>query len=144
MTRGPAPKPGAVRRNLHPGAQELPATPQTARELPKALGIRTGGAKRFWHTWSTAPQTVHWAETDWAELELTTKLVDGLFLGDLKLAGEIRQRVAKWGATVEDRNRLRMTIESDDSEDETGPEGVNDPPPETNMDEELFKLLNNS
>lgn len=56
-------------------------------------------------------EPVHWTETDWADLELTTKLVDGLFLGDLKLAGEIRQRVAKWGATVEDRARLRMTLE---------------------------------
>jgi hypothetical protein len=141
MTRGPAPKGNAQRRNVHPNAQTLPAEPQPGRELPKGLGITTPGAKRFWRTWSTAPQTAAWTETDWAELELTTKLVDGLFLGDLKLAGEIRQRVAKWGATVEDRARLRMTFQKPG---EGEPAGVPEEPEEMNMDEELYKLLNGS
>ncbi|MDQ1016684.1 phage terminase small subunit [Streptomyces afghaniensis] len=141
MTRGPAPKDNAQRRNVHPNAQTLPAELQPGRELPKGLGITTPGAKRFWRTWSTAPQTAAWTETDWAELELTTKLVDGLFLGDLKLAGEIRQRVAKWGATVEDRARLRMTFQKPG---EGEPAGVPEAPEEMNMDEELYKLLNGS
>ncbi|MEU6704734.1 hypothetical protein [Streptomyces wuyuanensis] len=141
MTRGPKPSPNAQRRNIHQHAQQLDAGPQPGRELPKALGISTGGAKRFWKTWASAPQTANWAETDWAELELTTKLVDGLFLGDLKLAGEIRQRVAKWGATVEDRARLRMTIDKD-PESKEEPETAPDQSPEVNMDEELYKLLN--
>lgn len=141
MTRGPAPKGNAVRRNTHSHAQELSANTQPGRELPKALGIQTGGARRFWKTWSSAPQTSGWVETDWAELELTTKLVDGLYLGDLKLAGEIRQRVAKWGATVEDRARLRMTIESESHEEAPKPaEGSK----AVDMDEELYKLLNGS
>jgi hypothetical protein len=141
VTRGPQPKDNAVRRNVHSHAQQLPAEPQKGRELPKALGIKTGGAKRFWMTWASAPQTATWAETDWAELELTCKLVDGFFLGDLKLAGEIRQRVAKWGATVEDRARLRMSIDKH-------PEGTEEPDtapeksPDVDMDEELYKLLN--
>ncbi|MFB7027172.1 MULTISPECIES: hypothetical protein [unclassified Streptomyces] len=141
MTRGPAPKENAQRRNIHATAQKLPAELQSGRELPKALGITTGGARRFWKTWSTAPQTAAWTETDWAELELTTKLVDGLFLGDLKLAGEIRQRVAKWGATVEDRARLRMTFEKPD---EGEPAATPETPEEVDMDEELYKLLNGS
>lgn len=139
MTRGPAPKPNAVRRNVHEYAQGLSVEPQPGRELPKALGIKSAGAKRFWRTWSMAPQTVHWIETDWAELELTCKLVDGLYLGDLKLAGEIRQRVAKWGATVEDRNRLRMTIESENPEEAEKPSKG---PTAVDMDQELYKLLN--
>lgn len=114
MTRGPSPKPNAVRRNVHEHAQQLPTEPQCGRELPRALGVTTGGARRFWKTWSTAPQTAVWVETDWAELEITAKLVDEFFKGDVKLAGEIRQRVAKWGATVEDRNRLRMKLEDDE------------------------------
>ncbi|MFE6226887.1 hypothetical protein [Streptomyces sp. NPDC057854] len=141
MTRGPAPKENAQRRNAHPSAQTLPAAAQPGRELPKALGVTTGGARRFWKTWSTAPQTAAWTETDWAELELTTKLVDGLFLGDLKLAGEIRQRVAKWGATVEDRARLRMTFEKPG---EGEPAAAPETPEEMDMDEELYKLLNGS
>ncbi|MER5883098.1 hypothetical protein ABT160_04645 [Streptomyces sp. NPDC001941] len=119
----------------------MPADAQPGRELPRGLGISTPGARRFWKTWSTAPQTSAWAETDWSELELTTKLVDGLYLGDLKLAGEIRQRVAKWGATVEDRARLRMTI---DQPSEAEPAAVSETPDELNMDEELYRLLNGS
>lgn len=141
MTRGPQPKENAQRRNVHPYAQELPDKPQKGRELPKALGITTGGARRFWKTWSEAPQTAGWAETDWAELELTTKLVDALYLGDLKLAGEIRQRVAKWGATVEDRARLRMSFDKDPDKTEE-PQTAPEQSPDMNMDEELYKLLN--
>lgn len=141
MTRGPAPKENAVRRNVHEHAQTLPTAPQKGRELPRALGVTSAGGKRFWKTWSTAPQTVGWAETDWAELEITTKLVDEFFKGDTKLAGEIRQRVAKWGATVEDRNRLRMKLEDPEDEPDNGPaaDGLTET---QNMDEELFKLLN--
>lgn len=140
MTRGPAPKDNAVRRNIHPGAQSLPSAPQAGRELPKALGVTTGGAKRFWKTWASAPQTSAWTETDWAELELTVKLVDGFFLGDLKLAGEIRQRVAKWGATVEDRNRLRMEIKADD-ESPDNPEPASESSETQITDADLYKLL---
>ncbi|MGW0087841.1 phage terminase small subunit [Streptomyces sp. NPDC003328] len=143
MTRGPAPKENAQRRNVHEHAQQLDNAPRPGRELPRVLGVTTGGAKRFWKTWSTAPQTATWVDTDWAELEITTKLVDEFFKGDTKLAGEIRQRVAKWGATVEDRNRLRMKIE--DSENDPDNEGPADGPPETQVtDEDLFKFLSQS
>lgn len=139
MTRGPAPKENAQRRNVHPGATTLPAEAQPGRELPKGLGIKTPGAKRFWKTWSTSPQTAAWTETDWSELELTTKLVDGLYQGDLKLAGEIRQRVAKWGATVEDRARLRMTFEKPSQSEAPDSAGASST---LDMDEELYRLLN--
>ena len=136
MTRGPQPKPNAVRRNAHPTARSLPAAgPVEGRALPTSLGIKTAGAKRFWRTWATAPQTTLWTETDWAELEITVKLVDALFQGDTRLAGEIRQRVAKWGARVEDRNRLRLSVE-DETEEEAPPVSNSE------MDEELFNLLN--
>ncbi|MFJ9771808.1 hypothetical protein ACIRVF_11240 [Kitasatospora sp. NPDC101157] len=139
MTRGPRPKENAVRRNKHEHAQELSAEAQPGRELPRGLGITTAGAKRFWKTWSTAPQTSAWTETDWAELEITTKLVDGLYQGDLRLAGEIRQRVAKWGATTEDRARLRMSIK-DENQDQGADQAPADTP--TDLDEELYRLLN--
>ncbi|MFD4608289.1 hypothetical protein ACFWOT_09245 [Streptomyces sp. NPDC058440] len=138
MTRGPKPKDNAVRRNKHPHAQQLSAGATEGRALPPGLGVRTAGAKRFWKTWATSPQAAKWAETDWAELEITCKLVDEFYGGETKLAGEIRQRVAKWGATVEDRARLRMSIEDDqdqDQADETAPE------PTTDLDEELYRLL---
>ncbi|MFJ4093453.1 hypothetical protein ACIPYS_17885 [Kitasatospora sp. NPDC089913] len=139
MTRGPRPKENAVRRNKHAHAQELAADAQPGRELPRGLGITTSGARRFWRTWATSPQSARWAETDWAELEITTKLVDALYQGDLKLAGEIRQRVAKWGATTEDRARLRISIEPEhqDRDADQAPAETT-----TDLDEELFRLLN--
>ncbi|QNJ42028.1 phage terminase small subunit [Streptomyces buecherae] len=140
MTRGPKPKSNAVRRNKHPHAQELTPELQPGRELPRALGIKTAGAKRFWETWTRAPQTVTWLETDWAELEVTTKLVDAFFQGDTKVAAEIRQRVAKWGATVEDRARLRISVKEPGTDE---PEGdTPEEPPALTMDEELYRLLN--
>ncbi|WJV49923.1 hypothetical protein [Streptomyces flavofungini] len=76
-----------------------------------------------------------WTETDWAELELTAKLVDAFFQGDHKVAGEIRQRTAKWGATVEDRSRLRMSIVEPDEipgneAPASGPSEFDEPGPE--------------
>ncbi|MEU3278184.1 hypothetical protein [Streptomyces antibioticus] len=73
-------------------------------------------------------------------MEITTKLVDEFFKGDTKLAGEIRQRVAKWGATVEDRARLRMKIEDpDESSEKAAP--AEGPSEEQVTDEDLFKFL---
>ncbi|OLZ74254.1 hypothetical protein AV521_00735 [Streptomyces sp. IMTB 2501] len=139
--RGPAPNSNAVRRNKDHalGEKKLSGQSGEGRELPKALGISTAGAKRFWKTWSSAPQTEDWMETDWAELEIVTKLVDAFYLGDMKYAGEIRQRVGKWGATTEDRARLRMSfdksVEIERAQD--GPKKLTD----EDMDKELFKLL---
>nr|WP_235482017.1 hypothetical protein [Streptomyces roseoverticillatus] len=99
--------------------------PVEGRALPKSLGIQTTAARRFWKTWATAPQTQRWAETDWAELEITVKLVDAFYLGDAKLAGEIRQRVGRWGATTEDRARLRMSFDQQAREER---EETSEPP----------------
>ncbi|MFD5689621.1 phage terminase small subunit [Streptomyces rubiginosohelvolus] len=139
MTRGPKPKENAIRRNKHEYAQTLSSSTTEGRALPPGLGIKTAGARRFWRTWATSPQASNWAETDWAELEITVKLVDAFYGGDVKLAGEIRQRVAKWGATTEDRSRLRISLE------ETGQDQGDEPdspdPATSDLDEELFRLL---
>ncbi|MFF3416831.1 hypothetical protein ACFYW9_19340 [Streptomyces sp. NPDC002698] len=142
MTRGPKPKENAVRRNKHEHAQTLSAAGSTeGRALPPGLGISTAGAKRFWRTWATSPQAAAWIETDWAELEITVKLVDAFFQGDTKHAGEIRQRTAKWGGTVEDRARLRMAIE-DQAQADAAEAPADEPPATADLDEELFRLLN--
>ncbi|GCD99851.1 phage terminase small subunit [Embleya hyalina] len=136
--RGPAPKPNAVRRNKAPYEHDLVGETQVGRELPRALGVKSAGAKRFWRTWSTSPQAREWQETDWAELELTVVLVDAFFLGETKHASEIRLRVAKWGATTEDRARLRMTFDKSAEADEDEPANET----AADLDEELFRLLN--
>ncbi|WP_328377032.1 hypothetical protein OHB13_11810 [Streptomyces sp. NBC_00440] len=138
MTRGPKPKDNAVRRNKHEHAQTLSSSTTEGRALPPGLGIKTAGARRFWRTWATSPQAAAWAETDWAELEITVKIVDAFYQGDVKLAGEIRQRVAKWGATTEDRARLRMSLEAPEDQ---GDEPDSTEPTTSDLDEELFRLL---
>jgi hypothetical protein len=139
MTRGPKPKENAVRRNKHEHAQTLNSATTEGRALPPGLGIKSAGARRFWRTWATSPQAGAWIETDWAELEITVKLVDAFYQGDTKLAGEIRQRVSKWGATTEDRARLRMSVETDDQDQGEGENAESSPT--TDLDEELYRLL---
>nr|WP_232110005.1 hypothetical protein [Streptomyces buecherae] len=66
--------------------------------------------------------------------------MDAFFQGDTKVAAEIRQRVAKWGATVEDRARLRISVKEPGTDE---PEGdTPEEPPALTMDEELYRLLN--
>ncbi|MGJ3559619.1 hypothetical protein ACR6C2_16735 [Streptomyces sp. INA 01156] len=69
------------------------------------------------------------------------KLVDAFYQGDTKLAGEIRQRTAKWGGTTEDRARLRMSIEDPQGQDQAD-ETAAPEPTTSDLDEELFRLLN--
>jgi hypothetical protein len=58
------------------------------------------------------------AQVDNADL-LDTAVIHGLFWrGDVKLAGELRLRIAKHGATQEDRARLRITFAAADVADE--------------------------
>ncbi|MFG2228020.1 hypothetical protein [Streptomyces sp. NPDC048644] len=76
-------------------------------------------------------------ETDWAELEITTRLVDDFYRGNVRLAGEIRQRVGRWGATTEDRARLRMNF--DHQAEQEAEQAAQDAA--TDLDEELFKML---
>ncbi|MFI1796366.1 hypothetical protein ACH427_03250 [Streptomyces sp. NPDC020379] len=138
--RGPAPDPNARRRNVNHALGEHQLTPQAGegRALPEALGIATDGARRFWATWAAAPQTQHWLSTDWVELEITTKLVDELYAGNVRLAGEIRQRVGKWGATTEDRARLRMDFGKQVEEEAAkAAQEVK----VADLDAELFKML---
>ncbi|MBB5123213.1 hypothetical protein AF335_33100 [Streptomyces eurocidicus] len=141
--RGPAPNPNARRRNTNHalGEHGLTSSSGEGRALPKALGVATGGAKRFWKTWSGSPQSQHWLETDWAELEMTTKLVDAFYQGETRLAGEIRQRVGRWGATTEDRARLRMSF---DQQAEAEAAAAAQEAKAADMDAELFKMLSES
>lgn len=137
-SRGSVPKENAVRRNKHEHAVELSPEARPGRPLPSYLPVSSNAAKHFWKTWSESPQSATWMETDWEELAVTVLLVDELYKGDTKLAGEIRQRVAKWGATNEDRARLRMKFEKpEDGASEPSEKELTD----FDMDQELFNKL---
>lgn len=72
----------------------------------------------WWEMWRVDPLSDEFRATDWADL-LDTAVIHGRFWsGDVKLAGELRLRVAKHGATQEDRARLRITFAAADEADE--------------------------
>lgn len=72
----------------------------------------------WWEMWRVDPLSSEFRATDWADL-MDTAVIHGQFWsGEVKLAGELRLRVAKHGATQEDRARLRITFAAADEADE--------------------------
>ncbi len=113
--RGPAPKAASerARRNADP----IPAVTVTADgevrgpELPPLEdGDWPALTLVWWETWRRSPQAATFIDTDWVFL-LETALLHAAFVrGNTSLASEVRLRVAKYGATPEDRARLRLAI----------------------------------
>ena len=123
--RGPAPKDPAkrARRNADPVAPTNLESPAKVKPpaLPARFPIAAAGGKvvsapvpaatkRWWETWKAAPQAATFTATDWSFLLDTALLHARYWTGDGSVAAELRLRVAKFGATVEDRARLRMTV----------------------------------
>lgn len=89
-------------------------------KLPKELAA-DGAVSRWWRTWVKSPQAEVFGATDWAFLLETAYIVQAFYQGDLKQAAELRLRVAKFGATPEDRARLRMQFAQADEADAKRP-----------------------
>lgn len=139
--RGPAPKDPnrRARTNKDPVAlRVITAAPVEQPELPEFdLQVTVDGkpvAQRFewpartrewWQMWADSPLSAEFTSTDWSELLDTAVLHAGFWKGDIKLAGELRLRVAKFGATPEDRARLRIQFAAADEADKarTAPKG---------------------
>jgi len=64
----------------------------------------------WWETWRTCAQASKFTETDWSFLLDTAVLHAEFWMGNRSLAGELRLRAAKFGATPEDRARLKIEI----------------------------------
>jgi len=91
--------------------------------------------KEWWNAWRNSAQAMVMGETDWETLKEAalvhnmihqpkTKIVDGevvhvpISATELtNLLAELRRRVAAFGATFEDRKKLRMHIETPSNED---------------------------
>ncbi|MEO3857473.1 hypothetical protein [Acrocarpospora sp. B8E8] len=117
-------RPRDTRRRIEEKATVIDDTPTTAAKprLPNKEGGWATQTKRWWETWKESPQAKTFTSTDWMFLIETAYLADAFFTGDLKHAGELRQRMAKFGATPEDRARLRLQIKPhEDAAPETGP-----------------------
>ena len=64
----------------------------------------------WWQTWRESAQAVEFTSTDWSFLLDTAVLHAEFWLGNRGLAGELRLRSAKFGATPEDRARLKLEV----------------------------------
>lgn len=75
---------------------------------------------QWWEKWRRSPQSMVMSELDWEFLLETAVLHHMLWsprgnaggVSQTQLASELRQRVAKFGATFEDRRKLQMSIET--------------------------------
>lgn len=132
--RGPAPKPSdkRARRNSDPvGLRVIAAEPVSQPELPEFdVQVEVDGelvsqrfvwparTREWWQMWADSPLSAEFTSTDWSELLDTAMLHARFWNGDHKVAGELRLRVAKFGATPEDRARLRITFAAADEAEE--------------------------
>lgn len=70
----------------------------------------------WWDTWRESAQAKTFTETDWTFLLDTALMHHTMWTkGRWEFAGEIRLRVGKFGATPEDRMRLKLSVDVPDS-----------------------------
>lgn len=113
--RGPRPKDPTTRarRNADPvPTRHLApdATPASAPDLPSDVEWHPR-TLAWWETWRSSGQAAELTATDWDFLLDTALLHTKFWNGNDKVASELRLRVAKFGATPEDRARLRWEAE---------------------------------
>ncbi|MEU8136591.1 hypothetical protein [Streptodolium elevatio] len=121
--RGPAPK--DPKKRARTNADPIPQTVLRFEHadpppLPDDLACRPM-VVRWWDTWVSSPQAEHFSSTDWLFLVDTAYIAKAFYDGDLKQAPELRLRVAKLGATMEDRARLRLVFAEADEKDAKRP-----------------------
>lgn len=128
--RGPAPKDPAkrARRNSDPNAlRVIAAEPVEQPDLPTFEVEKDGELTEFvwpartvdwWRMWRDSPLAAEFTSTDWSELLDTALLHAKFWTGNSAVASELRLRVAKFGATPEDRARLRIQFAAADEADE--------------------------
>lgn len=110
--RGPAPKdPGARRRRNQ--TEDLTVVKADGEphgpDLPDGLDW-PDATRDWWETWRRSPQAALFTTTDWSFLLDTAVLHMEFWDGDRSVAGELRLRAAKFGATPEDRARLKLSV----------------------------------
>jgi hypothetical protein len=122
--QGPAPKDPS--RRARGNADPHPTTRIQfvhAEQPPLPEGIDWHERTRaWWAIWKDAPQAEHFMATDWDFLMDTALMHHAMWSkGQWTLAAEVRLRVAKYGATPEDRARLRMHFADADQKESRQP-----------------------
>lgn len=80
---------------------------------------------RWWETWRLSPQAQTFTDTDWRFLLDTALMHHTMWSkGRWEYAGELRLRSGKFGATPEDRMRLKQTVETPGDMTTTEPESA--------------------
>lgn len=108
--RGPTPKVNPRRRNKHP-SETLSGSPVDAVPALYRRDSYSEATIRWWETWVTSPQAEVFLATDFERLQMLAPLVEQYWeSGDKNLLAEIRLNEERLGATVRDRQSLRMTF----------------------------------
>jgi len=127
--RGPLPKSAdrRVRTNRDPiGTRIIEAPPAAKQRLPRDLLADEEewhpATIRWWNRWGKSPLSDTWTLVDWSELEACALLHhEFVKRRTFALAAEIRLRMQKFGATPEDRARLRVVFADADERDAKRP-----------------------
>ncbi|MFD6364363.1 hypothetical protein ACFWFX_31660 [Streptomyces roseolus] len=122
--RGPAPKDPSKRRRRNVAEPETVLHPDDelrGPELPEGvLGDDADGTPNEWHpmtqlwwdSWRTSAQAQTFTATDWLFLIDTALMHHTMWAkGRWEFASEVRLRAAKFGATPEDRARLKLKVD---------------------------------
>ncbi|MEO5875509.1 MAG: hypothetical protein ABIS86_16965 [Streptosporangiaceae bacterium] len=117
--RGPAPTDPEKRRrrNAEPVPETVVAADGEIRgpDLPDTVDWQDSTVA-WWDAWRRSAQAAVFTDTDWSFLLDTALLHTKLWAGESAVAAELRLRVAKFGATPEDRLRLRMSVAAPEPE----------------------------
>lgn len=111
--RGPAPKDPSerVRRNKTEPETVVQADGELhGPDLPDETFDWPDATRLWWETWRRSAQAKLFTETDWSFLLDTAILHMRFWDGEVAVAGELRLRAAKFGATPEDRARLKIAV----------------------------------
>lgn len=120
--RGPAPKatplarPNDERRKMQRFEQIRADGQLRGPDLPEDVSWHPMTVK-WWQTWRLSAQALTFTPTDWDFLLDTALLHTSFWDGTASAGSELRIRVAKFGATVEDRLRLRIEAAGDHPDD---------------------------
>jgi hypothetical protein len=116
--RGPAKSENSIRSLTQKDIvkKTLVTTPAELRGDPLPEGVEWHVRTLvWWETWRGSALTMTFGNTDWEFLLDTAVLHSAFWNGKLSVAAELRLRVAKIGATPEDRLRLRLEVTSPDA-----------------------------
>lgn len=123
---GMGPPPKANGRKIRRNQDQTPTTvvrferaeqPELPEDIPWPEQTQ-----RWWRMWADSPLSENFGVTDWDFLLDTALLHAQYWSGDMSKAAEIRLRVAKFGATPEDRARLRIQFAEADERNGAAPQ----------------------